>query len=75
MLYIPAGFAHGFCVLSEKADIVYKTTEEYSPEHDTGIIWDDPKIGIHWPVKQPIVSVRDAGLPPLRAVGPGEGRQ
>ncbi|MBT9132295.1 dTDP-4-dehydrorhamnose 3,5-epimerase [candidate division NPL-UPA2 bacterium Unc8] len=63
MLYIPAGFAHGFCVLSEKADVVYKTTEEYSPEHDTGIIWDDPKVGIHWPVKQPIVSVRDAGLP------------
>jgi len=66
MLYIPPNFAHGFCVLSEKADIIYKTTEEYAPEHDTGIIWNDPKIGIHWPIEQPIISVRDAGLPPFK---------
>jgi len=66
MLYIPPGFAHGFCVLSEEAEVVYKVTEEYSPEHDAGIIWNDPEIGIHWPIEQPILSTKDAGLPPLR---------
>lgn len=69
MLYIPPGFAHGFCVLSEEAEVTYKVTEEYSPEHDAGIIWNDPEIGIDWPVEQPILSAKDAGLPPLRAVG------
>ena len=66
MLYIPPGFAHGFCVLSEEAELVYKVTEEYSPEHDAGIIWNDPEIGILWPIEKPIVSTKDAGLPPLR---------
>ena len=66
MLYIPPGFAHGFCVLSEAAEVLYKTTEEYSPEHEAGIIWNDPEIGIDWPVEKPIVSTKDAGLPSLR---------
>jgi dTDP-4-dehydrorhamnose 3,5-epimerase len=66
MLYIPVGFAHGFCVLSEVADVVYKVTEEYSPQHDAGIIWNDPEIGIRWPLEKPIVSTKDAGYPPLR---------
>ena len=69
MLYIPPGFAHGFCVLSEVAEVVYKATEEYSPEHDAGILWNDPEIGIRWPIEQPILSDKDAKLPPLRGVG------
>lgn len=66
MLYIPRGFAHGFCVLSEEARVIYKVTEEYSPQHDTGIIWNDPEIGIRWPVKEPIISIRDTALPLLK---------
>jgi len=65
MLYIPPGFAHGFCVLSEVAEVVYKTTEEYSPEHDAGIIWNDQEIGIKWPIEHPILSPKDAALPTL----------
>jgi len=71
MLYIPPGFAHGFCVLSEVAEVVYKATEEYSPEHDAGILWSDPEIGIQWPVKDPIVSLKDSRLPLLREIGDG----
>ena len=66
MLYIPPGFAHGFCVLSEEAEVLYKTTEEYSPDHDAGIIWNDPEIGIDWPIERPILSPKDAALPMLR---------
>lgn len=66
MLYIPPGFAHGFCVLSEEAEVVYKVTEEYAPEHEAGIIWNDPDIGISWPIANPIISERDAALPCLR---------
>lgn len=65
MLYIPAGFAHGFCVLSDEADVVYKATEEYSAELERGIIWNDPKIGILWTIECPVVSPKDAGLPAL----------
>lgn len=67
MLYIPPGFAHGFCVLSEEAEVIYKVTEEFSPEHDAGIIWNDPEIGIDWPIEYPIVSAKDTGLPLLGA--------
>jgi len=66
MLYIPPGFAHGFCVLSDVAEVTYKVTEEFSPEHDAGIIWNDPEIGIEWPIKHPIISPKDAELPRLR---------
>lgn len=66
MLYIPMGFAHGFCVLSPEADVLYKVTAEYAPELDRGIIWNDPDIGIQWPVAEPILSAKDARLPPLR---------
>ncbi|MBC7218168.1 MAG: dTDP-4-dehydrorhamnose 3,5-epimerase [Candidatus Caldatribacterium sp.] len=65
MLYIPAGFAHGFCVLSDVAEVVYKVTEEYAPECEAGIIWNDPEIGITWPIENPIVSPKDARWPPL----------
>jgi dTDP-4-dehydrorhamnose 3,5-epimerase len=66
MLYIPPGFAHGICVLSESADLVYKVTAEYAPELERGIIWNDPDIGIAWHVREPLVSSRDAQLPLLR---------
>lgn len=66
MLYIPPGFAHGFCVLSEVAEVVYKVTEEYAPEHEAGIIWNDPAIGISWPIANPIISEKDAAFPVLR---------
>ena len=65
MLFVPAGFAHGFCVLSEEADVHYKISDEYSPEHERGVIWSDPQIGVRWPVRSPIVSARDVVLPPL----------
>ena len=65
MLYIPVGFAHGFCVLSERADVLYKVTDEYAADLDRGIRWDDPQIGIDWPVAEPILSVKDAQLPLL----------
>ena len=65
-LWIPPGFAHGFCVLSESADFLYKSTELYSPEHDAGIAWNDPDVGIAWPVTDPKLSAKDAGLPRLK---------
>jgi len=66
MLYVPPDFAHGFLVLSDTADVVYKCTREYSPEDDRGIIWNDPSIGISWPTDAPLVSEKDALLPILR---------
>ncbi len=67
MLWIPVGFAHGFLVLSDFALVLYKVAgAEYSPEHDAGIIWNDPDIGIKWPIKNPILSSKDSKLPRLR---------
>jgi dTDP-4-dehydrorhamnose 3,5-epimerase len=66
MLYVPAGFAHGFCVLSEDAEIEYLTTEEYAPEFESGVIWNDPDLAINWPVAEPILSRRDRAWPRLR---------
>jgi dTDP-4-dehydrorhamnose 3,5-epimerase len=66
MLYVPEGFAHGFCVLSEEADVLYKVTAEYALELDRGIIWNDPQIGIEWPTQEPLLSEKDAALPLLR---------
>jgi dTDP-4-dehydrorhamnose 3,5-epimerase len=71
MLYLPEGFAHGFCILSDTAEVLYKTTREYSPEHDQGIIWNDPDLAISWPIRQPIVSNKDAVLPRLKATDTG----
>jgi len=65
MIYIPAGFAHGFLVLSDYAEVVYKTGAEYSPEHDSGIFWNDPEIGIDWPLRTPLLSEKDKRLPLL----------
>ena len=66
MLYVPPGFAHGFCVLSEEADFLYKVTREYAPRLERGILWNDPEIGVRWPVEAPIISPKDASLPRLR---------
>jgi dTDP-4-dehydrorhamnose 3,5-epimerase len=58
-LFVPPGFAHGFCVLSEYATFVYKCTELYAPEHEFGVAFDDPELGIPWPVKNPLLSAKD----------------
>ena len=65
-LYIPEGFAHGFCVLSEGANVVYKINREYSPNHEQGIIWNDPDIDISWPISESIISEKDQNLPLFR---------
>jgi len=66
LLYIPEGFAHGYCVLSDEADIFYKVNQEHSPEHDSGFIWNDPEINIKWPIDKPIISEKDRKLPLLK---------
>ncbi len=58
-LYIPVGFAHGFCVLSEEAEVLYKTSHVYSPAHELGIRWDDPALKVAWPIDEPLLSGRD----------------
>lgn len=63
MLFIPAGFAHGFVALSDEVKFLYKCTEEYSKEHERGIRFDDPDININWRVSDPIVSEKDRNLP------------
>jgi dTDP-4-dehydrorhamnose 3,5-epimerase len=65
MLYMPIGFAHGFCVVSEEAEIVYFCTNEYAKDHEGGIIWNDPAVGITWPVKEPLLSAKDMAFPLL----------
>jgi len=60
MVWIPAGFAHGFLVLSEEADVLYKTTDFYAPAHERTVLWNDPQIGIHWPLRQePLLADKD----------------
>jgi dTDP-4-dehydrorhamnose 3,5-epimerase len=66
MLYIPPAFAHGFVALSDSSEVLYKCTKEYSPENDRGIIWNDPDIGIKWPVENPILSDDDRRHPLLK---------
>ncbi|MEM7336937.1 MAG: dTDP-4-dehydrorhamnose 3,5-epimerase [Chloroflexota bacterium] len=65
LLWVPPGFAHGFCVVSEKADVAYKVTGDYSPSCDRGIIWNDPAIGIDWPIDNPSLSPKDVDHPTL----------
>ncbi|MCA9314675.1 MAG: dTDP-4-dehydrorhamnose 3,5-epimerase [Planctomycetes bacterium] len=66
LLYLPPGFGHGFVVLSETADVSYRCTAEYAPASERGVRWDDADLAISWPVSDPIVSAKDAALPPLR---------
>jgi dTDP-4-dehydrorhamnose 3,5-epimerase len=65
MVWVPPGFAHGFCVMSEVAEVTYNCTIEYSPQSERGIIWSDPAVGITWPTKKPILSDKDAKYPSL----------
>lgn len=64
--YIPPGFAHGFCVLSEQADFHYKCTDYYHPEDEGCIRWNDPEINIQWPINNPILSAKDANAKYLK---------
>lgn len=65
-IYIPPGFAHGFCVLSSEAEFAYKCTEYYHPASEHGIIWNDPELAIEWPITNPILSNKDQQYPSLR---------
>lgn len=66
MLFIPEGFAHGFLTLSETADVLYKVSGNYSPQHERGIIWNDPHIGINWPERDVLLSEKDKVHPGLK---------
>ena len=67
MLYIPEGFAHGFVVLSDEAELIYKTSAEYAPEYDCGIRWDDKDLNIDWGIDfEPVLSEKDKNLPYLK---------
>jgi dTDP-4-dehydrorhamnose 3,5-epimerase len=67
-LYVPEGFAHGFCVLSDGALVHYKCTDFYSPESEVGVLWSDHKLQISWPVKTPVISEKDNSYPLLADV-------
>ncbi len=67
-LWIPPGFAHGFCVVSERAQVEYKCTTLYRPGADLSILWNDPEIGIVWPLAEPLLSPKDAAAPRLAEV-------
>ena len=67
-VYVPPGFAHGFCVLSETADFLYKCTDFYHPEDEAGILWNDPDLGIHWPIATPTLSEKDKANPGLKDI-------
>jgi len=60
MLWVPAGFAHGFCVTSDSADFLYKTTDYWHAEHERTLLWNDPALGIAWPVDAPVIATKDA---------------
>lgn len=65
-LWIPPGYAHGFLVLSEIADFEYKCTDYYHADDEIGVLWNDPDIGIEWPLEEPVLSAKDSALPSLR---------
>ena len=67
-LFVPVGFAHGFCVLSDVADVAYKVSAPYNSSEERGLAWDDPAIGITWPVADPILSSRDRANPFLESL-------
>jgi dTDP-4-dehydrorhamnose 3,5-epimerase len=67
-MLVPAGFAHGFCVLSEVADVHYKLSSYYDPATEAGVVWDDPALAIEWPLAEPRVSERDRSAPALAEI-------
>ena len=67
-VYIPEGFAHGFCVTSERALVAYKCTDFYNPAADYGVLWNDPALGIDWPIRTPVLSDKDSARLPLKAI-------
>ncbi len=69
LFYVPPGFAHGFCVLSDTADVIYKQTGYYSPAHEGAIRFDDPKLAIAWPVQNPVLSEKDKSAKSLASSG------
>ena len=69
MLFIPAGFAHGFVVLSDEAELLYKASNEYSPENDMGVRWNDPDINVNWGIDfEPLISDKDSKQPFLKDI-------
>ena len=68
ILYVPRGFAHGFCTLADDTRVLYKADNAYAPEADGGIRWDDPDLGVSWPVTRPILSAKDGKLPFLKQI-------
>jgi dTDP-4-dehydrorhamnose 3,5-epimerase len=71
-LFVPAGFAHGFAVLSETALFAYKCSDLYTPEDEGGLLWSDPALGIDWRVTDPVLSEKDAAFPPLAQLTPAQ---
>jgi dTDP-4-dehydrorhamnose 3,5-epimerase len=67
-LFVPVGFGHGFCVLSEVADVDYQLSSYYDPATEAGIAWDDPDVGVQWPIDEPLLSERDKSAPRLAEV-------
>lgn len=67
-LFVPAGFAHGFCVLSDCAYVLYKCSDYYAPESEEGILWSDPDLGIKWPISNPLLSDKDAAYQYLKDI-------
>jgi dTDP-4-dehydrorhamnose 3,5-epimerase len=70
-LFVPVGFAHGFLVMSERADIAYKCSDIYDPASERGLMWNDPAIAIEWPIASPVLSPRDQAHPPLASLREG----
>lgn len=67
-LFVPVGFGHGFCVLSETADVHYRLSSYYDPATEAGFAWDDPDVGVEWPVTEPLLSERDQSAPRLSEI-------
>ena len=69
-LFVPAGFGHGFCVLSDEADVLYRLSTYYDPELESGVAWDDPDLAVEWPITDPTLSERDRSAPKLAELKP-----